>query len=105
MYVWSHEPLALVVSAALHGFFTQGQFVWFAIYPPELFPTVVRASALSAIFNSARFLSLFGPLFAGVLITRLGGYSTTAVLFSLIYLVALCAVPFLPETKGKPLPA
>jgi MFS family permease len=105
MYVWSHEPLALVVSAALHGFFTQGQFVWFAIYPPELFPTAVRASALSAIFNSARFLSLFGPLFAGVLITRLGGYSTTAVLFSLIYLVALCAVPFLPETKGKPLPA
>lgn len=105
MYAWSHASLSLLASAALHGFFTQGQFVWFAIYPPELFPTAVRATALGAIFNSARFLSLFGPLFAGVLITRLGGYSGAAQLFSLIYLVALCAVPFLPETKGKTLPA
>jgi MFS family permease len=104
LYVWSHEPFAFVVTAALHGFFTQGQFVWFAIYPAELFPTAVRTTALSAIFNSARFLSVFGPLLAGVLITRLGGYSATASFFSLIYLVALCAVPFLPETKGKPLP-
>jgi len=26
-------------------------------------------------------------------------------LFSLLYLAALCVVPFVPETKGKPLPA
>lgn len=105
VYLWSHSPLALMGAVALHGFFTQGQFVWYAIYPPELFPTAVRSTALSTIFNSARFLSLFGPLFAGVLITRLGGYGATAMIFSSVYLLALCAIPFLPETKDKPLPS
>jgi hypothetical protein len=88
----------------MHGFFTQGQFVWFAIYPPELFPTAVRGSAISTILNVTRFISVLGPIFAGVLITKLGGISTTATLFGFIYLIALAVVPFCPETRGKPLP-
>ncbi|MBI2819225.1 MAG: MFS transporter [Acidobacteria bacterium] len=104
VYLWSHSPAAIVVAAAVNGVFTLGQFAWMAIYPPELFPTALRATAVSIIFNTTRFLSFLGPLFAGLLITRLGGYGTTALLFSLTYLFAICAVPFLPETKGKPLP-
>ena len=38
------------------------------------------------------------------LIASLGGYSATALLISLLYLPALCVVPFMPETKGRPLP-
>lgn len=105
LYLWSHSPEAVVVAAGLNGMLTLGQFVWMAIYPPELFPTAVRATAVSLIFNSARFISFLGPLFAGVLISQLGGYGATAMLFSLLYLAALCVVPFVPETKGKPLPA
>ena len=105
LYLWAHSPQALVIAAGLNGAFTLGQFAWMAIYPPELFPTAVRATAVSLIFNTARFISFLGPLFAGALITRLGGYSTTALLFSLGYLFALAAIPFLPETKGQPLPA
>ena len=105
VYRWAHTPQALVAAAAVNGVFTLGQFTWMAIYPPELFPTALRCTAVSLIFNTARFISCLGPLVAGFLITRLGGYSATALLFSLIYLVALCAVPFLPETKGQPLPA
>jgi len=105
LYVWTHSLPAVVFAAGLNGMLTLGQFVWMAIYPPELFPTAVRATAVSLIFNSARYISFLGPLFAGVLITRLGGYSQTAMLFSVVYLFALMVVPFLPETKGQPLPA
>jgi MFS family permease len=104
VYRWTHTPATLVAAAAVNGMFTLGQFAWMAIYPPELFPTALRCTAVSLIFNTARFISCFGPLLAGFLITRLGGYSATALLLSLIYLVGLCAVPFLPETKGEPLP-
>ena len=105
VYVWSHTPQMLMGAVMINGAFTLGQFVWMAIYPPELFPTAVRCTAVSMIFNVSRFVSMLGPLIAGSLISRLGGYSTTALIFSIIYLVALGAVPLLPETKGKPLPA
>ncbi|MEQ1884780.1 MAG: MFS transporter [Bryobacteraceae bacterium] len=105
VYLWSRTPEAIVLSAMASGAFSLGQFVWMAIYPPELFPTAVRGTAVSVIFNSSRFLSSFGPLVAGVLIPTMGGYSSTAMAFSLIYFLGLAAVPFLPETKGKPLPA
>ena len=105
VYRWSHTPEAIVLSAMASGAFSLGQFVWMAIYPPELFPTAVRGTAVSMIFNFSRFLSSLGPLVAGALIPRMGGYSTTALVFSLIYFLGLAAVRFLPETKGKPLPA
>ena len=104
VYLWTHTPQTLIVAAMINGAFTLGQFAWMAIYPPELFPTAVRCTAISMIFNMARFISMLGPLFAGFLITRLGGYSTTALLFSAVYLCGLCVVHLLPETKGKPLP-
>lgn len=105
VFLWTHDPRNLLIVAAINGLFTSGQFTWMSIYPPELFPTAVRGTAISFIFNSARFIACWGPLVAGFLISRLGGYSTAAVLFSITYFFALCAVPFLPETKGKPLPA
>jgi MFS family permease len=104
VYLWADAPLSLLIATFLHGFFTQGQFVWFAIYPPELFPTAVRGSAIATVFNVARGLSLLAPIFSGVLISQFGGYSTMALTFGALYLLALVAVPFSAETRGKPLP-
>ena len=105
VFLWTHSPETIVAAAALNGAFTLGQFAWMAIYAPELFPTALRATSISVVFNAARFVSILGPLAAGFLITRLGGYSTSAVVLSSVYIFALCAVPFLPETKGQPLPS
>lgn len=105
VFLWTHSPRAVLIAVAINGIFTSGQFSWMAIYPPELFPTAVRGTAISFIFNAARFISFLGPLLAGFLISRLGGFSPAAMIFSASYFLALCAVPFLPETKGKPLPA
>jgi MFS family permease len=105
LYLAITTPGAAVAAAGLNGIFTLGQFAWMAIYPPELFPTAVRATATSLVFNVARFVSALGPLVAGILITRLGGFGTTAVVFSVGYLVALAVVPLVPETRGKALPS
>lgn len=104
VFVWTHSPLAIAVAACVNGAFTLGQFAWMAIYSPELFPTAIRATSVSVVFNAARFISILGPFISGYMITRLGGYSTTALIFSCIYLSAFFVIPFLPETKGKPLP-
>ncbi len=104
LYLWASSPVAIVAAAALNGVFTLGQFVWIAIYPPELFPTAVRATAMSMVFDTSRFISFLGPLTAGLLITRLGGYGTTAMVFSLLYVLALVVVPLVPETRGRHLP-
>jgi len=38
------------------------------------------------------------------LIVQFGGFGKAAMIFACIYLLGFVAAPFLPETKGKPLP-
>ncbi len=64
----------------------------------------IRATAVSFCFNAPRFIAFAGPLVAGTLITAFGDYGRAAVIVSTIYLLGICAAPFFPETRGKPLP-
>jgi MFS family permease len=104
LYLWTHNLHLLLLVAAINGFFTLGQYSWMAVWLPEQFPTRVRATGMAFVFNAPRFIAFLGPLFAGLLISRLGGFSNVAVAFSFIYILGFVVVPFLPETKGKPLP-
>jgi hypothetical protein len=56
------------------------------------------------VFNMPRLIAWVGPLIAGTLIANFGGFGRAAMAISLIYILSLAAAPFLPETKGKPLP-
>jgi len=105
LYWWTTDLHLLLVIAAINGFFTLGQYSWMSVWLPELFPTRMRATGMAFTFNSPRFIAFLGPMFAGALIAQLGGVSNVAVTFSLIYILGFILVPFLPETKGKPLPA
>ncbi len=97
---------AVLVMAAANGFFTSSRFAWMTIYLPELFPTHVRGSAISLVYDGSRSIAASGPLLAGWLISSFGGIGTAAAMMSLIYVVGLVVTPFAgPETKGKPLPA
>jgi MFS family permease len=104
VYLWVKEIHLLLLVFAIFGFFTQGIFSWTAVWLPELFPTRMRATAAGFIFNAPRLISFVAPLFAGRLIVSLGGYGKAASIVGLFYVLGLVAVPFLPETKGKPLP-
>jgi MFS family permease len=100
------DPSVFLVVAAVNGFFTLGQFAWMPVYLPELFPTAVRGSAISLVFDVTRYLAAAGPLLAGWLIVNLGGVSAAASIIGLSYLLGLLVTPFAaPETKGRPLPA
>jgi MFS family permease len=105
LYLWTTDVHLLVLIAAINGFFTLGQYSWLSVWLPELFPTRMRATGMAFVFNTPRFIAFLGPLFAGLLIAHFGGFGKMAVAFSLIYILGFVLVPFLPETKGKPLPA
>lgn len=105
LYMWTTNLELLVLIAAVNGIFTLGQYSWLSVWLPELFPTRMRATGMAFVFNAPRFIAFMGPLFAGLLIVQFGGFSKMAVAFSLIYILGFVLVPFLPETKGKPLPA
>jgi MFS family permease len=101
-----HDPTLFLVVTAVNGFFTAGQFAWMPVYLPELFPTAVRGSAISLVFDVTRYVAAAGPLLAGWLIGTLGGVGPAASIIGLIYVLGVLVTPFAgPETKGQPLPA
>jgi len=104
VYLWVEDIHVLLFALVVYGFFIQGVFSWTPIWLPELFPTRMRATAAGFIFNAPRLISAIAPLIAGTLIVSLGGYGKAATIIGLFYILGLIAVPFLPETKGKPLP-
>jgi len=105
LFLWTTDLNLLLVAAAVNAFFTLGQYSWMPVWLPELFPTRSRATGIAFSFNAPRFIAFLGPLFAGTLIVQFGGFSRAALIISCIYVLGFCVAPFLPETKGQPLPA
>jgi MFS family permease len=104
VFLWSHDLTIILWATAFSGAFVSGQYTWMSAWLPELFPTRVRATATAFVFNTPRLIAWTGPLISGWVIANLGGFSTAAVAFSCIYILGLITAPFLPETRGKPLP-
>jgi len=95
----------------LMGFCQLTLFGGYAIYFPELFPTRLRSTGTSFCYNVGRYVAALGPLTMGQLIDNVFGHHGqimawryTGVTMSLFFMVGLLALPFAPETKGKPLP-
>jgi uncharacterized membrane protein len=49
-------------------------------------------------------VTAYSEALIGTLIVGLGGYDPAATLVGSFFVLGLIAAPFLPETKGKPLP-
>lgn len=91
------------------GFCQLALFGGYAIYLPELFPTRLRSTGTSFCYNVGRFVAALGPLALGLLTSRVFvGHPEpmryAGVTMCLVFLIGLATVPFMPETKGKPLP-
>lgn len=93
-----------LVSVFILGVFTLGVFSWMPIYLPELFKTKIRSTASGIVFNFARLVSFPLPILTAFLFSTLGGFHMTILSMVLLYVVAIFALSFLPETRGKPLP-
>jgi MFS family permease len=111
---------------AVMGFAQLSLMAGYAIYLPELFPTRLRSTGTSFCYNVGRFIAATGPFTLGILQKRLSdsaiaalpegateimkmaakleAFRTAACWLSCVYLVGLVVLPFLPETKDRPLP-
>jgi len=109
------QPWHIFVLTPMMGFFQLAIFAGFAIYLPELFPLRLRSTGTSFCYNVGRFIAASGPFTLGILQARLAAGAVTAdakleafrnacCWLSAIYFLGLLALPFLPETKGRPLP-
>ncbi len=95
----------------LMGFFQIALFGGYAIYFPELFPTRLRSTGTSFCYNVGRLIAAGGPFALGLLTSQVyAGYEQpnplryAGVTMCSIFLIGLIVLPFLPETKDKPLP-
>lgn len=90
-------------------------FAGFAIYLPELFPIRLRSTGTSFCYNVGRFVAASGPFTLGKLQAalkagatspdvRIEAFRNAATYMSVIFLLGIIAVAFLPETKGRPMP-
>jgi MFS family permease len=104
----------IFVLIPIMGFCQIALFGGYAIYFPELFPTRLRSTGTSFCYNVGRLIAALGPFTLGYLTgVVFKGYGTTdpslpmryaGVAMCSFFLVGLMALPFAPETKGKPLP-
>lgn len=98
---------------AVMGFFQLSVFAGFSMYLPELFPVRLRATGTSFCYNVGRYLAAAGPFTLGVLLANLsegkdalgkiGAFRDACSWMSLIFLLGIAVLPFLPETKDQPL--
>ena len=93
----------------LMGFFLFSVFAVYAIYLPELFPTHLRSTGTSFCYNVGRFVAAVGPSLLVWLKTDV--YSShpepmrpAALTMCAVFVLGMLVLPFLPETKGQPLP-
>jgi MFS family permease len=104
LFLWTHSLGLAVIVLVINGFFTLGQYTWMPVWLPEFYPTHLRATGAAFVFNAARFVAFLGPLLAGTIISRLGGYGVAATTVGMIYILGLVVAPFCPETRGQQLP-
>jgi MFS family permease len=101
---FTHSFRDAMIWAPIMGFCTLGPFCGYTVYFPELFPTRLRATGCGFCYNVGRILAAIAPFTLGGLAGSLGGLAPAVSVVSCIYVLGLLALPFAPETRGKPLP-
>lgn len=102
----------IFVMVPIMGFCQLSLFGGYAIYFPELFPTRLRSTGTSFCYNVGRFVAALGPLvktalerfFQGISDDPVQSLRYAGVTMCAVFLIGFFVLPFLPETKGKPLP-
>ncbi|MBV9824498.1 MAG: MFS transporter [Alphaproteobacteria bacterium] len=97
---YSWYPLVLPI----FGCFVFGVFSGHAVYLPELFPTHVRATAVSFCNGSGRIITSFGPLVAGLLVVPFGSFNNAAAFMTCFAVLSIIAMLIGRETRDDELP-
>jgi MFS family permease len=93
------------VMLPVFGFCVFGVFSGHAVYLPELFPTHVRATAVSFCNGTGRVITSFGPLVAGLLAAPFGGdFAKATAVMTCFAALSIVAMTLGRETRGDILP-
>jgi MFS family permease len=107
-FIMTFVVFKLNISVSLNTFIEMGVLAFFfgisqgalSVYIPQLFPTVVRASATGFCFNVGRLFTATVVFFIGALVVLLGGYGNAIFIFSFIFLIGF-AVTFISKEKKQ----
>jgi MFS family permease len=100
----TYEPYYPIV-LPIFGYFVFGTFSGFAIYLPEMFPTHVRSTAVGFTTGTARVVTSFGPLVAGLMVGAFGGsFNNVTAVMTCCAVFSIIAMLLGRETKGEGLP-
>ena len=105
MYLWVDTYDLYPYLLPVFGYFVFGVFSGHAVYLPELFPTHVRATAVSFCNGSGRVITSFGPLITGLLAGSLNGaFNQATAVMTCFAGLSIVAALLGRETKTEALP-
>lgn len=102
LYAHADSATELLWIGPLVGFWGTGYFSGFAVIASELFPTVIRGTAMGFAYNIGRVVSAAAPFLVGQASDR-QGMSSALGITSISFLGAALLAIAIPETRGKQL--
>ncbi|KAB8295479.1 MFS transporter [Bifidobacterium avesanii] len=103
VYSQLRDPNALLVGGFFMGMFANGMIGGYGALISELFPTELRATAQTALYNTGRFIGGgLGPVAIAAIATG-HGFAFALGTVSCIYVVAFVTMFFVPDRKGAAL--
>lgn len=97
------DPTALLIGGFFMGMFANGMIGGYGALIAELFPTELRATAQTALYNTGRFIGGgAGPVVIAAIASG-HGFSFAIGAVACIYVVAFIAMFFVPDRKGAKL--
>jgi MFS family permease len=93
----------LLVLGPFLGYFASGIHTGFGPYMTELFPSSMRGAGQGFAYNFGRGIAGFGPLVVGILAASHPLGVAISIYAPACYVIAMLALLFLPETRGKEL--
>ena len=99
----SAPVLIVIIAFGLYAFFSGGPGILQWLYPNELFPTEVRASAVGIAIAFTRIGIVAGMFLTPISLDKIGIGPTMLIAAALVVLGLVLSILLAPETKGKTL--
>ncbi|MEV4596750.1 MFS transporter [Amycolatopsis sp. NPDC049253] len=96
------SPWALMVGGAVMGAFANGMIGGYGALMAELYPTAIRSTAQNVLFNLGRAVGGFAPIVVA-LVAASYGFGFAIGVLSVIYLLDMVAMIFIPDRRAEQL--
>lgn len=104
LWAWSNGPAWFIITAlCVYAFASGGPSILEWIYPNELFPTDIRASAVGLAVGISRIGAATGTYLLPIGLAKLGTGQTMLAGAALTLLGLFVCIAWAPETRGQPL--